>query len=112
MNNEMVCDFCSSPDVSWMFPASDFEMYREQGEVSKIHISEGEWAACEICHHLIVQELWDDLERRAIANFGVALELHSPVMIAMVAEVVRASNARFQNNRTGPAVQVGGEKNV
>lgn len=41
-----VCDFCSSPQVSWIYPASDFK-------TPWVTRSKGAWAACQRCHDLI-----------------------------------------------------------
>ena len=104
----MVCDFCSSPDVVWMFPADTFTMFRSEGAD---HVSLDDWAACEICAHLIEQELWDDLTRHAYQSFQAVnpTPIGSPMVAALVMEAVRGNTTRFQKHRKGPAVRVGKE---
>jgi hypothetical protein len=107
-----VCDFCSSPDVTWTYPAEDMWMFRSEGVE---HMSRSDWAACEICHHLIEQQLYDDLNDRAAKRFyemttGLE-ETPKTVTQALLLEAVRQNTVRFEKHRTGPPVRVrGGEE--
>jgi hypothetical protein len=104
----MICDFCSSPDVTWLFPAQDFTMARVKGEE---HTSRDEWAACEICAHLIDQELWDLLTEHSVKRFMVEKGT-SPLLSALLYEAVQGNTVRFQQHRTGPGVRVGGKEKL
>ncbi len=48
-----ICDFCSSPDVKWRYPAKTFLAY-----VTDLVAGEslGDWAACTKCHDLIERD--------------------------------------------------------
>jgi hypothetical protein len=102
----MVCDFCSSPDVRWLYPAQDFEMYKHQ---DLHHMSRSGWAACEICHHLIEQRLFQDLNQHAMTSFPGG-PIDHPTVAVLVMEAIKANTARFERNRTGPPVPVGGDE--
>jgi hypothetical protein len=106
----MVCDFCSSPDVAWVYPAEDYMMVRTEGIT---HMSRSDWAACEVCHHLIEMQLLDDLNQRAFRNFPETAGTEgysSPMAAALVMEAIKGNTARFNKHRTGPPVRIGGEK--
>ena len=102
----MICDFCSSPDVGWLFPARNYEMFRSEGVE---RVSRDEWAACEICAHLIDQELWDLLTEHSVKSFA-ATQPMSPLVSALLTEAVKANTARFSQHRTGPGIRVPGKE--
>jgi hypothetical protein len=104
----MICDFCSSPDVGWLFPTADYTMYRSEGAD---HISRDEWAACAICAHLIDQELWDLLTEHSVKSFQ-AQHAISPLASALLYEAVQANTGRFAENRRGPGVRIPGKENA
>lgn len=60
---DLVCDFCSEPEVKWSYPAKDIAS-------EELHWgSRGDWAACEICHALIEKGERDKLAERSMQNF-------------------------------------------
>lgn len=63
---KLVCDFCSSPDPVWRHYAKPFTIrLRYMNKELNINMSE-DWAACNICHFLIVNEEWDALLDRSL----------------------------------------------
>ena len=87
----IVCDFCSSPDVLWSYPAVDFQV-----EGTRLLASEGGWAACHDCATLIEADDRDGLAQRALSTAPAFMrERCLPFMTALHAQFFRA--------RRGPA---------
>lgn len=95
-----ICDFCSSPDVHWSFPARDVVTEREfeaivvtsKGadvqDVQIEHNSTGGWAACNVCAALIKHGDRDKLtlrsakrQKRKLAEQGTFMSLASLVLM-------------------------------
>ena len=93
----MKCDFCSSPKVTWRYPARDFMAPNLMASESV-----GEWLACDTCHDLIERG-----ERGALCERSMAIVqpvIADPEMIAeVIMPVLREFHDRFYKNRTGPA---------
>lgn len=62
----MRCDFCSSPNPRWVFPAEDFTFTYPFPDHDAIFDSYNDWAACDICCTLIVDAAWDLLAKRSV----------------------------------------------
>ena len=80
MTEIQICDFCSSPEIVWAYPCSNFGitaiMLKRDGE--GVHFpwaSEGGWAACETCAAYIEAEDWDGLAQHSVET--------SPALVAM-----------------------------
>ena len=87
----IICDFCSSPDVLWSYPAANFQV-----EGTRVLASEGGWAACHDCAALIEADDRGGLARRALsATPAFMQERCLPFM--------RALHALFFQDRRGPA---------
>lgn len=50
---ELVCDFCSLPEISWSYPVTEFEQRMEVDGKVFDNVYLGDWAACDKCHDLI-----------------------------------------------------------
>ena len=93
----MNCDFCSSTEVRWSFPAEDFEttVTRQAG-------SEGGWVACDICRILVdsgdmdalLQRSWDVLSTQCPG----AEEFKDALLVNLL-----TLHQEFAAHRTGPA---------
>lgn len=80
--NEIICDFCSSPNPTW-----DYENYPTKND-------DGGWAACDECHRLIQANDREALLRRSVQR--------APVRHTMpdgIARSIRIVHATFWNNR-------------
>jgi hypothetical protein len=83
------CDFCNddilSPDQVWTVPVKTFEMPVEphMRRLFPPQISEGDWAACQICAELIGTEQWDDLATRASHDDPVNRKILLPLYRAL-----------------------------
>lgn len=97
-----ICDFCSSPNVTWVYPARTFAAYVFEGIVGG---SVGDWAACPICHGLIESGRHADLTERSLTTL---LE-RQPEMKSAEEELrthIRSFHTMFFQNRVGSAMTV------
>ena len=94
-----ICDFCSSPDVAFVYPARTFAAYVFDGIVGE---SVGDWAACPTCHGLIESDRKADLVERSL----VTLLDRQPEMKCGELELrtqIRSFHVMFFYNRVGSA---------
>jgi hypothetical protein len=97
-----ICDFCSNPNVTWVYPARTFAAYVFEGIVGE---SVGDWAACPICHGLIESGRHAQLTERSL----VTLLERQPEMKSAEGELrtqIRSFHAMFLLNRLGSAMTV------
>lgn len=69
----MICDFCSSSDIRWIYPADSFEIHVVH-ELTKGFFegrSEADWLACDGCSKLIEDNEWKALTERSVKKFGM-----------------------------------------
>lgn len=97
-----ICDFCSSPDVAWRYPARTFAAYIVAGIVGE---SVGDWAACPACHALI-----ESGQRSALADRSVRTLLEKQPDWKPAEPELRAHllhlHAMFFESRVGKALPV------
>lgn len=100
------CDFCSSPDVQWSYPARDHVSHlgREYGLDFQLG-STGGWTACPACHALIERGDRRRLATRSLRRLirkepGVAA--HKAEMLAALRQI----HDDFWQNREGPPARV------
>lgn len=65
---KLECDFCSARAPTHAFCAVSFVSH-SQSPPGLTQISEGDWAACDICADLVVKEHWHKLAWRAAEEF-------------------------------------------
>ncbi len=104
----MICDFCSSPEVLWRYPARDFTI-REPAELQALLgrlESVAEWLACAVCARLIEAGDRDALARRALetpAALGIlSLTDEDPSIRADILRRARQMHDQFFVARKGP----------
>ncbi len=110
----MICDFCSSPDVRWRYPARDHDCWavlsldEENNLESKTARSVGAWAACEECSKLIEAGDKAGLLRRSVETCERdPLDPEKKITAIVIADI----HAGFWANRTGPRYEEkGGER--
>lgn len=97
-----ICDFCSSPDVAFVYPARNFAAYVFDGIVGE---SVGDWAACPICHELIESDRQIDLVERSLVTL---LERQPEMKFAEVElrDQIRSFHVMFFHNRVGSAMTI------
>lgn len=114
---EEVCDFCDSPDVQWVFPCRDHSSREERVEglvipensspfvsVADITaISTGDWAACPVCHALIVRGDRIRLARRSAKRIQRKYRERNVILpLGNLTEHIRRRQDAFWSNRQGP----------
>lgn len=97
-----ICDFCSSPEVDWAYPAESFETYAVvMPDGAMVATSEGWWASCSPCAQLIEAGRWAELAGRSLDY----LPLPEPVANRTAAlQRLAVLHQQFQTSRTGPAI--------
>ena len=97
-----VCDFCSSPEVVWRYPAHNFIAY-VIGDIAGQSV--GDWAACPACKALI-----EAGDRVGLADRSAALLITAnPEMASAKDELVgelMSLQSMFFANQCGQAVAV------
>lgn len=98
-----VCDFCSTPNVSWMYPCKDFKAPVVPGLLK--WASSSYWAACNQCHKAIQAGRRDDLAyrsaKRAKRKGGTSLS-----MLELKTHI-RGLHDKFWANREGEPIEIG-----
>jgi hypothetical protein len=99
---DLKCDYCSSGDVAFRYPARTFE-----GETVETltQVSIGDWCACGICHKMIQR---DDRAGLAVRSLNLMI-LEDPEAASDADELYRMIvdlQAKFFNNRTGEPVPI------
>jgi hypothetical protein len=101
----IVCDFCSSPDVRWAYPAQTFTVEvlaaghpYAPPEACEVWLgSDAGWAACDGCHALIEKSDRGALMERSMTQLGFP---PGPMFQGTLREI----HDLFFENRTGPAL--------
>jgi hypothetical protein len=97
-----ICDFCSSPNVTCVYPARTFAAYVFEGIVGE---SVGDWAACPICRGLIESGRHTELTERAL----ITLLERQPEMKSAEQELrthIRSFHRMFFRSRVGAAMTI------
>ena len=89
-----VCDFCSSAEPTWVFPANSY--HDRLLNVQSIN----NWLACDECATLINQDRWGKLAERSLRNPAVAALVNRATRKAILDNAVRM-HKDFQKHRTG-----------
>ncbi len=105
MPESPICDFCSSRDVRWRYPAIDAAPVILKGHgVIVVAEAKGDWAACEICHKLIQADDRKGLVRRGAKTFAEKYPNFN--MQADTEKLVHQIQDEFWAARTGPPERV------
>lgn len=97
-----ICDFCSAPHPTWLYPADSFEMRRDGWG------STADWAACEECSALIEAKQHDAVVNTRMMMAAMkslqrsGLTGLSRAELRIVEEKTRHLYARFRKSRAGP----------
>jgi len=104
------CDFCNSHDVQWEYRAESFVLATlltiRGAEIEFPWVSEGDWAACEICSSYIEAGNWDALADRSVETspfLGLMSERDIPILRKAVLRLHRNFNKRRIGHRFLPA---------
>jgi|SRR5262245_12559577 len=102
-----ICDFCSSPAVTWSYDVDDFHIV-DRPEVHEGWGSTGGWAACDTCHDLIEA---GDPEAVAMNSMQTFFKTHpeipdQPEYRSRVYEHVRTVHSEFWKHKHGPGKHI------
>lgn len=88
---DIICDFCSAPEVQWRYHARNIRL----GSLFGVeHMSEGDWAACSPCRELIDAGDREGLLKRSIERWEV-LYADNVIPMALVAATVAQTHRAF-----------------
>lgn len=85
-----VCDFCTAPHPTWIYPCTSFTL----GPYGSV----GNWGACTTCHQLIQRNNWNRITYRALAQ-------HPHALRAQIRQMIEPLHKAFRQHRTGPPYQ-------
>jgi hypothetical protein len=91
------CDFCSSPDATWVYPSKDFTLIPEYRWGST-----GGWAACQPCSDLIEADDYAGLTERSLSYLKISTEVPG------FGQALANLHLEFREARTGPKVEYHG----
>ena len=101
-----LCDFCSSPEIRWEYPARDFttDVVRSPDGGTVTERALGAWRACDECHRLIEAGDFGGLAARSLAMLPVPVK---PGREEWWRAQFRELHQQFAEARTGPVVSLG-----
>jgi hypothetical protein len=114
---EEQCDFCDSPDVQWVFPCRDHKGNAELAEAAVLQtdgsfsvramnisaVLTGDWAACPVCHALIVRHQRERLAKRCAKRIRAEYAKRGIIMpLGNLTDHIRRRQDDFWSNRQGP----------
>ena len=94
-----ICDFCPAKNPSRVFRAYDCVVPWVPVEDGTIVLSQGGWAACEVCAALIDGGKWAELIERSVREFCAKNFVFDLRLIAGVRDQVRRSHELFRDHR-------------
>lgn len=93
----MICDFCSSPEPRWSYPAEDVNVLPE---LTPPAISKGAWLACDECAALIGRNEYGKLAERGLLGANAQMFVTLAGRDVALARV-RRLHRHFRENRRG-----------
>lgn len=75
-----LCDFCGEKDISWYYPAENFQH-------SPVGESVGGWNACGVCHNLIQNGDREGLARRSYEQIKEHVKFPAELRMCLQTEI-------------------------
>lgn len=92
----LICDFCSSPNVTWTFRASGSTTLITTTSGALVSTDHGDgWAACDICAGAICRNDRAALLGRSVRKFYEYNPDFRDVLIETLSPILRAQHDRF-----------------
>ncbi|MET8683343.1 hypothetical protein ABZV77_03935 [Streptomyces sp. NPDC004732] len=101
------CDFCNQVRAQWRYPCRTFTRTVNGRDDVRLVLA-GAWHACEPCHRLIGRGQWGRLRSRTLKRYQELFGTDTATVTAAMSEQLNVSWLGFRENRTGPAVRLGG----
>ncbi len=102
-HGEPLCDFCSSRDIRWAYPALNVDV--DGSIVGSVEA----WAACDKCHILIETGDWEELGHRSYDTNVLRPLMEQLHLEAGLLETTLLIHKAFQTARLGPAIKLPGK---
>jgi hypothetical protein len=90
---DLVCDFCSHPEVKWVFTVTPGVIGTAEVDVGGMdaHVDfhmdkDGLWGACETCKNYILARRWRDLTNRSAKHLARAMGIPFAMTVAICAQ--------------------------
>lgn len=99
---DQVCDFCGKPNLAWIFPTD----VNQQREFNGLKLTEDAWAACELCHDVILTSLTGRDIIRRIAHRSLPLKGMPEHVRPRVVEMLAGQYQQFLTARTGNPIRL------
>ena len=100
-----ICDFCSSPDVEWRYPADD-GLIENTWPPNLIRKSIGDWAACEVCSELIESDLKYALMERSVETNLASCPGYDLTVLDFIADEVCKVHKVFWEKKKGTRIKI------
>lgn len=107
VNEKIICDFCCSrkDPAIWKYPARTFTIVHKIPGMTVNNTSHDNWAACDPCRELIMNNLRAGLVQRSLkmffANEGVNVLDVSENIVSIIRQSIQELQDGFFNNRLG-----------
>lgn len=99
----MICDFCSSPDVRWIYPADSFDIRMKHEPTGGLFEARSElaWTACDECSTLIEDNDWVKLTKRSADKFCLMTGNPPEHIIQATTKFLAVVHREFRIHRRG-----------
>ena len=101
----MKCDFCSSSNPAWEYPAESFGTDATVDDTLTVPLlrSAGSWLACQKCSDLIESGDMNTLAKRSLNAYN---DLSDTSYGDELLNMILVTHQAFLNRRTGPAERI------
>ena len=100
-----ICDFCSSRDIEWQYPADD-GLIEDTWPPNLIRESIGDWAACEVCSELIETNKRFALMERSVETNLASCPGYGLAVIDFIADEVSKVHKVFWEKKKGSRIKI------
>ncbi len=94
-----ICDLCSEPNPTWVYPAEDFPVILYESIIS---LSSAGWEACDTCHALIEDGNTEALAIRCLDQY-LGEHTGDVMDVEGILNMVHEIHGQFFEHRLGPA---------
>lgn len=108
MKADPICDFCSNAYTVWRYTATPSEFTLSVDGVSLLVLqdSDGQWAACAVCHDLIEQDHRLALLARSLVNQYETYPQVQCIPINVAVQFIQGYHNTFFSHKYGNAVPI------
>ena len=100
-----ICDFCSSPDVRWQYPADD-GLIEDSFPQNVVRESIGDWSACEVCSEMIESDFEYALMERSVESNLKSCPGYTLAVIDFISDEVYKVHKVFWEKKKGSRIKI------